>query len=73
MEMKLESWQRLTIESLGGERERLAKRIQAINNAMKHYAEDWADGQDGPFEFDGRSDGLYLVSKNETEEPAPAA
>jgi len=58
-EIKLESWRRLTIESLVGERDRLAKRIQGINDALKHYAEEWTDG-DGPFIFNQRPDGLYL-------------
>jgi hypothetical protein len=65
-EIKLESWQRLTVESLAGERERLAKRIGGINAALKHYTEEWAE-EEGSFEFDQRPDGLYLVTKDETE------
>lgn len=65
-EIKLEEWQRLTVESLAGERERLAKRIGGINAALKHYTEEWA-GEDGSFEFDQRPNGLYLVTKNETD------
>ena len=69
-EIKLEEWQRLTIQSLAGERERVAQRAQetvkGINATLKHYSEEWA-GEEGLFEFDQRPDGLYLVSKNETE------
>jgi len=69
-DMKLESWQALTIQSLAGERERVAQRAQetvnGISATIERYAKEWADG-DGPFEFNQRPDGLYLVSKNETE------
>lgn len=61
-DIKLETWQRLTIESLAGERDRLANRIRDINDAMKRYAEEWGDGSCA---FEQRPDGLYLVSKDE--------
>jgi len=71
-DLKLESWQTLTIQSLAAERERLAKRIQGINVALGHYAEEWAAGLGGLCEFDARADGLYLVMRHETElAPAP--
>jgi len=71
-DLKLESWQALTIQSLAGERERVAQRAQetinGINAAIERYAKEWADGQEGPFEFSQRpGDGFYLVQvKKET-------
>lgn len=63
--IKLEQWQRLTIQSLAGERERVAQRAQetinGINAAIERYATEWADGQEGPFEFQQRPDGFYLM------------
>lgn len=70
-EIQLEEWQKVTIEALGAQRARLAQTIAAINKTMGRYAKEWANG-DGPFEFTQRPDGLYLVSKNESE-LAPAA
>ena len=75
--IKLEEWQRFTIQSLAGERERVTRRAQetvnGINATIEHYAKEWADGQDGPFEFHQRPDGLYLVSKDAETGLAPAA
>ena len=73
-EIKLEEWQSLTIQSLAGERDRLAKRIRGINDALQHYTAEWADGQEGPFVFNKRPDGLYLVhvGKDDETELAPA-
>ena len=74
-DLKLEEWQRLTIQSLAGERKRVAQRAQetinGINAAIERYAKEWGEG-DGPFEFSQRPDGFYLVSKDETG-VAPAA
>ena len=74
MEVKLDERQSLTIESLVGERDRLARRIQGINDALKHYTEEWADGQEGPFVFNKRADGLYLeqIGKDDETSVAPA-
>jgi len=76
-EIKLEEWQALTIQSLAGERERVAKRAQetidGLSATIERYAKEWADGQDGPFEFTSRPDGLYLVSKDDEAGMAPAA
>ena len=73
-EIKLEEWQALTIQSLAGERERVVKRAQetidGLSATIEKYAKEWADGQDGPFEFNQRSDGLYLVKQKEAVEPA---
>ena len=73
--IKLKEWQRLTIQSLAGERERVAMRahetINGINAAIKRYAEEWS-GEEGLLEFESRPDGLYLVMKNETELAATA-
>ena len=70
-DLKLESWQRVTIEALVERRSRVAeqanKTVNDINAALKRYTEEWANRQEGPFEFDGRPDGLYLVVKDETE------
>ena len=66
-DIKLEEWQKVTIEALGAQRARLAKTIATINDAMKHYAENWANGEEGPFEFSLQPNGLYLVTKDETE------
>lgn len=70
-DIKLEEWQKVTIEALAGQRARLGQTITGINEAIEHYAKDWGNG-DGPFEFNQRPDGLYLVSKDETE-LAPAS
>lgn len=71
-DLKLQEWQKLTIEALAGQRARIAQTIAGINEAIQHYAEEWADGQKDPswpwrLEFEQRPDGLYLVSKDETE------
>jgi len=72
-ELKLESWQALTIQSLAGERERVTQRAQetinGINAAMERYAKEWGKG-DGPFEFSRRPDGVYLVTKETKDEQA---
>jgi len=76
-DIKLEEWQALTIESLAERRSRVLqegqKIIDGLNAAIERYAKEWADGQDGPFEFTPRSDGLYLVSKDDETGVAPAA
>ena len=76
-DIKLESWQALTIESLAERRNRVLqegqKIIDGINAAMEHHAREWCGGQDGPFEFTPRPDGLYLVSKDDETGVAPAA
>jgi len=74
-DIKLEQWQALTIQALVGERQRVAERAQSIvngiNATLKRYTEEWADGE-GPFEFEQRGDGMYLVEKDETGlAPAP--
>lgn len=71
MELKLEEWQSLTVESLAEERNRLAKRIQGINDALQHYTETWGNGK-GSFVFNQRSDGLYLVRVDDETRLAPA-
>lgn len=77
-DLKLESWQRRTIQSLAGERERVAQRAQetidGINAAIERYAKEWAEG-DGPFKFNQRPDGFYLVEAKKQDDsgmaPAP--
>lgn len=70
-DLKLQAWQKVTIEALAGQRTRIAQTIADINEAIEHYAKDWGDG-DGPFEFAPRPDGLYLVSREDETELAPA-
>ena len=73
---KLEEWQALTIQSLDGERARVAKeaqgRINGITAAIQRYAKEWGDGE-GPCDFEARpDDGLYLVRKQDERGVAPA-
>lgn len=78
-DIKLESWQALTIQSLAGERERVAQRAQetiaGISAAIERYAQEWAD-EEGPFEFSQRpGDGFYLVQvkkRDDSTNVAPA-
>ena len=62
---KLEEWQKVTIQALAAQRERVAqqaqKTINGINAAIDRYAREWADGREGPLGFKVRPDGMYLV------------
>lgn len=35
--------------------------------AIERYAKGWADGQEGPFEFRQRLDGLYLTEQRKVD------
>ena len=76
-EIKLEAWQSVTIQALAAQRERVVQQAQDTINGLsatiERYAKEWAAGQDGPFEFSQRPDGLYLVSKDDETGMAPAA